>query len=234
MRPSTVNSNSIGALSMQSYLETDIRRQCLLIAKKPQKSDSFRSSSMGFFSGRQQHQNTNRLAHPCSEWGKAHNPNQKLSTGLFSRLNSDQLGLQTNHSSKAPKKCGGTGKYDNLTTARKVEMIVSDDVQWLKLQQSLRDTGVWTSVGVQQVLHEHVRQRINDKEQLESAMSEINGPRRSTTPMNEEKKEEPATVVGTLTQFARKQFSRGTAQLMSQERRDNHSPSQKRRVTMGF
>lgn len=232
MPPSTNNGARI--TSMQCYMETDIRYQCMLSVKKPQKPDRFRAMTMAMVSGWQL-QNTNKLA----------NSNVQHRQSWSHSTSSNTKTLNPEPQQGTPKQ---PSKYDRLTLAQKVDIIVNDDIQWLKLQQSLRDAdGLWTSLGVQQVLNDHVQRRIEEMEQLEFAMSELNGP---STTVNDDKKEEPSTVVGTLTQFARKQFSRGApTQRIQQERRDvsqsnllvrgqqerkDTQSKTRRRVTMGF
>lgn len=115
---------------------------------------------------------TGRLQHKSASLGS-----DSLNSSVAARARFlSSRGSTSNVASTAP------GKYDGLTTAQKVEIIVNDDIQWLKLQQSLRDAnGLWTSVGIQQVLYSHVQQRIDEMERLEKALNEENGPLRQNS-----------------------------------------------------
>jgi hypothetical protein len=109
--------------------------------------------------------------------------------------------------------------------AQKVEIIVNDDIQWLKLQQSLRDhaDGLWTSLAVQQVLHIYVQQRIDEMERLELALLEPNGPPKAVasndTASNSTINNDPVAIavaeeVGVV--YAVKKFARRASQLATQ------------------
>ena len=118
-------------------------------------------------------------------------------------------GCHTQNSQGMKKRDRKKGEYDNLTYAQKVEMIVNDEIQWLKLKQSLREAGgLWSNFAVQQVLHEHVQQRVDEIEQLELAMRESNKNRTlgsGNLPMLSEelKKEEEQGLAGPLTQLTK-------------------------------
>lgn len=141
---------------------------------------------------------------------------QKLRTSQILDSNSSIDGVrnrcQAQNRQGMKKRDRKQGKFDNLTYAQKVGMIASDEIQWLKLKQSLREAGgQWSNLTVQQVLHEHVQQRVDEMEQLELAMYECtkNGSlRNGHSPIFSEdlKKEEEQGVAGPLTQLTKNYF----------------------------
>mmetsp|Transcript_16431 Transcript_16431/g.23447 ORF Transcript_16431/g.23447 Transcript_16431/m.23447 type:complete len:225 (-) Transcript_16431:237-911(-) len=164
--------------SYKCYLETDIRHQSLKKAKKPDGEHppetlySKVSSTISNYTS-----SWNVLKTIPQGTGKYRNSQiQKLRTSQILDSKSRIAGVwnrcQTANSEGIEKR-DRKGKYDNLTFAQKVEMIVKDQMQWLKLKQSLREAGR-SNFAVQQVLHKHVQQRIDEMEQLELAMYECN------------------------------------------------------------
>jgi hypothetical protein len=103
-----------------------------------------------------------------------------------------------------------TSKYDGLTTAQKAEIVINDDMQWHKLQQSLREAdGVWTHLGVQQVIDTHLQMRLEEMERLEEALKEQNGPCPNDAPEHSAALEtietqEVVGVVGAVKKIARR------------------------------
>jgi len=118
---------------------------------------------------------------------------------------SRQRSLSLNDHSRAKTK-----KYDGLTTAQKAEIVINDAMQWHKLQQSLREAdGVWTHLGVQQVIDTHLQMRLEEMERLEEALREQNGLCRNAIPEHSAAVEtieiqEVVGVVGAVKKFARR------------------------------
>lgn len=256
------------ALSMQLYLESDLRRQCIqsvndsnsnskkiagLVGLKKSNSASMglntvassRATMLGGWST--SHSNaspkyySNAPMNNTSSWitgtssaqqqppppllrrkslwfhstPNTNNKNNSSMAPSSRHLKSHSMGSDSTASSNASSTNATTitrrsSKYDGLTLAQKVEIIVNDDIQWLKLQQSLRDhaEGLWTSLAIQQVLHTYVQQRIDEMEQLEYALNEPNGPPSATDATSTESAAtataEDVGVVSAVRKFARR------------------------------
>lgn len=64
--------------------------------------------------------------------------------------------------------------YLQLNMHDKVQLVMKDDVQWAKLQRSLREeTSTWTSLGIQQVITTHIDARVKEMEIMRHAKAEL-------------------------------------------------------------
>jgi hypothetical protein len=267
-------------MTMQQYIDTDIRRQCMRGVIEAQSNSSNGMKIAGLVGLKKSNSTANGAASGrMGGWSASHTPsaapmnnsswmtsgapntttaqsrrkslwfqssntaaaatttNSRPSTSSSlpptsrHHFKSHSMGSDSNNSSSTPTATTATAprrssKYDGLTMAQKVELIVNDDIQWLKLQQSLRDhaDGLWTSLAVQQVLHIYVQQRIDEMERLESALLEPNGPpaaaaastdtATSNTIINDPVATAVAEEVGVVS--AVKKFARRASQLATQ------------------
>jgi hypothetical protein len=229
------NNKRSPSMTMQQYIDTDIRRQCMRGVIEAQNNSNNGMKIAGLVGLKKSNSTANAAAAGrVGGWSASHTPsaaamnniswinsgapstttaqsrrkslwfqssnttttaattNSRPSTSSSlpptsrHHFKSHSIGSDSNNSSSTPTATTVTAaaaprhrsKYDGLTMAQKGEIIVNDDIQWLKLQQSLRDhaDGLWTSLAVQQVLHIYVQQRIDEMERLESALLEPNGP----------------------------------------------------------
>ena len=204
--------------SYKCYLETDIRHQSLKTAKGLQGNqppETLYSKVSSTITNYTSSWNVPKAA--PRETGKYRSSDvQKRRTSQIldnrSSIGGARNRCQAQSRQGMKKRDCKQGKYDNLAYAKKVEMIVSDEIQWLKLKESLREAGgLWSNFTVQQVLHEHIEQRIDEIEQLELALNECNKNRsflNDDSPIFSEdlKKEEEQGVAGPLTQLTKRYF----------------------------
>lgn len=257
-------------MTMQQYLENDLRRQCMRGIVDSQSNNHNGMKIAGLVGLKKSSSTANVAAGRLGGWSASHSAsaapmnNSSWITGgaltqprrkslWFQNSNngtatattrpstsssilptprhhfkSHSMGSDSNHPSSTSAAAAiprRSGRYDGLTLAQKVEIIVNDDIQWLKLQQSLRDhaDGLWTSLAVQQVLHIYVQQRIDELERLESALLEPNGSPSAAastdTATNNTINNDPVAIavaeeVGVV--YAVKKFARRASQLATQ------------------
>lgn len=230
---STTNSKSsrntrYPAIAMQQYLDTDIRRQCQ--KSTHEKSNVIHKSThiLSRWSGKDKSTDS-RSIESFPLHGVAYHQQTRQGGGfrdpgcnLFPR--SSSVGLSASNCISAssivrarersfslndhPR--GKTNKYGGLTTSQKAEIVIKDDMQWHKLQQSLRDAdGVWKLLGMRQVIDAHLQKRLEEMERLEEALREQIGPIQNdlsehSASMETLGAQEEVGVVGTVKKFARR------------------------------
>lgn len=216
------------AIVMQQYLDTDIRRQCQKSTHEKNNITHKSTNILSRLGGKDKSTDRRSIEsfplhgaaylQQTRECGGFRDPGCNLfprssSMGLSAsncisgscivRAKERSLSLNDHPRSK-------TSKYDGLTTSQKAEIVIKDDMQWHKLQQSLRDAdGVWKLLGMRQVIDAHLQKRLEEMERLEEALREQTGPihndlSQHSASMETSGTQEVVGVVGAVRKFARR------------------------------